>query len=541
MTFKTAFSRFLLHAGSRYKGLYLSSTVVWTMIHGLPLLVGVGVQALLDEAAGAPTASSTWWLLGLVVATMAARALVLVGGLGLDFTLIFRVSAHLKTSVLARLVGRSRARGPRLKEGDQLNRIREDTDEIAEFLGWTADLFYRTVLLFIALGVLLSTDVVVTLSLLPLVGAVWLSTTLKRRIGTLQEETRERQGRIAGAFTDLLSGIRDVRLANTVHHRVEDLSGQFTERRKVQARQQVASDFLSGLFQNMVTFGTAIVLMVTATRMAAGEFTVGELALFLTYTSWLSEQVFFFGRAMARAEQGRVSYDRLRELADGEPAPVPEDAPRLTELRVEQLACDGRFGPVSFTATPGTLVAVTGEVGTGKSAFLHALLALTPDAEGRVLWNGRDVTGDAGWWQAPRASYARQSAHFIQGTARDNLLLGGAAVDRDSLEETLRAVCLEPGSTELPDGLDTRIGSGDASGLSGGQRQRLALARMLCRPADVYVVDDCDSSLDGETARRMWADLPRLRPAVWIVVSHNPDLLAAADQVVRLDRARVGA
>ena len=68
----------------------------------------------------------------------------------------------------------------------------------------------------------------------------------------------------------------------------------------------------------------------------------------------------------------------------------------------------------------------------------------------------------------------------------------------------LTAVHLTPGTPELPEGLDTVLDSGQASRLSGGQRQRLALARMLCRPAEVYVVDDCDLSVDGPTARDIW-------------------------------------
>ncbi len=104
------------------------------------------------------------------------------------------------------------------------------------------------------------------------------------------------------------------------------------------------------------------------------------------------------------------------------------------------------------------------------------------------------------------------------------------------MHEAMTAVDLRPGSAELPWGLSTRLSSGEAHELSGGQRQRLALARMLCRPADVYVVDDCDSSVDAHTARAIWKALPARWPAAWIVVSHNPDLLAAADTVVTVQR-----
>lgn len=127
---------------------------------------------------------------------------------------------------------------------------------------------------------------------------------------------------------------------------------------------------------------------------------------------------------------------------------------------------------------------------------------------------------------------------FFGGTVRQNLALGDKDIDDDVMVRALEAVGLTPGSYELPDGLDTVINSGRAGQLSGGQRQRLALARMLCRPADVYIVDNCDSSLDTDTARRLWTVLPEHWPGLWIVVSHNADLLAKADHIVTVQQRR---
>ena len=102
------------------------------------------------------------------------------------------------------------------------------------------------------------------------------------------------------------------------------------------------------------------------------------------------------------------------------------------------------------------------------------------------------------------------------------------------MERALAGVHLSPGSSELPGGLDTVLDSGEARQISGGQRQRLALARMLCHPAQVYVVDDCDSSIDGPTARQIWQTLPAQWPGAWIVVSHNPDLLRSEEHTSEL-------
>lgn len=124
---------------------------------------------------------------------------------------------------------------------------------------------------------------------------------------------------------------------------------------------------------------------------------------------------------------------------------------------------------------------------------------------------------------------------LLRGTIRDNLMLG-SDVAPELVERAMEAVDLRPGSAELPLGLETRLDSGNAGQLSGGQCQRLALARMLRRPAELYIVDDCDSSLDADTARELWRRLPEAWAGAWIVVSHNPDLLPAANRVVTVGR-----
>jgi len=154
-----------------------------------------------------------------------------------------------------------------------------------------------------------------------------------------------------------------------------------------------------------------------------------------------------------------------------------------------------------------------------------------------VLWDGADVQGDGAFLRSPRIAYARQSSRFVRGTIRENLAMGTPEVSDARLAEAMAAVGLHPGSVELPQGLETRIEAGDAGQLSGGQRQRLALARMLCQPAELYVVDDCDSSVDAATARSLWATLPVRWPGAWIVVSHNADLMASASTVVTTVRA----
>jgi len=539
------FSRFLHRAGSRLKFLYLAAMGAWSLIYGIPLIVGALISDILYQADKPPVGDGTWWLLGAAVGLMALRAAVLWGGLQLTFTLIFQTSAWIKVQVLGRLLGRPSAKASVRSNGEILNRLRDDGDEIGGLLEWTTDLIYRSVLLVVAIGVLAYSDLVMTIPLVLLLGGLWASTVLKNRVALLQAETRVQQGRIGTEITDALTGIRDLRLSGAVDGRLTALEQRFAERRKVQLRHQVYLDLLSDLFRNLVMVGTALVLLTASIRIASGDFTVGKLVLFLTYASWLGQQMYFFGKILARYQGGKVSYGRLAELASGgEPPTASADRSEpLRELTVTELTCVAPDGvsaphPVSFSVRPGQLVAITGEIGSGKSTVIRSLLALQPGVLGSVRWNGTDVTGNPAWLSSPQVGHARQQSRFVNGTVRENLVLGAEDITPEQIDKAMAAVHLRPGSAELPQGLDTYLDSGAAGQLSGGQRQRLALARMLCRPAEVYVVDDGDSSLDGPTARAIWQTLPKQWPAAWIVVSHNADVLAAADVVVTVTRSR---
>lgn len=537
------FNRFLMHAARQVKGLYLAVVMTWTVIYGLPLVIGLAVSQLIDRAGDGRVDSATWWLLVLIVVLMALRAAVLWGGLQLTFVLIFKTSAWLKLRVLRGLLSRPAARDKAVSNGETINRLRDDTEEIGGLLEWTTDVFYRSLLLVIAITVLASTDLVMTIPLLLLFGGLFASIFLKNRVAALQTQIRVQQGRIGGAITDTLTGIRDLRLSGAITGAMARLEQGFAGRRRLQQHYQIFSDLLSNLFQNLVMIGIAVVLLTASVQITAGHFTIGELVLFITYSSWLGQQMSFYGKVFARYQGGKVSYRRLAETSSGvEPAPAAAALVQpLRELSVTSLtraAPDGGPAPdpVSFTARPGELVAIVGAIGAGKSTVVRAMLALQPDAAGEIRWNGTAVTGDRDRLRAPHISYARQSPRFVAGTVRDNLRLGDDSITEECMNRALTAVHLNPGAPELPEGLDTCIDSGEASRLSGGQRQRLALARMLCRPAEVYVVDDCDSSLDSSTARDIWQGMTRDWPGAWVVVSHNPDLLALADTVVRVTR-----
>jgi ABC-type multidrug transport system fused ATPase/permease subunit len=210
----------------------------------------------------------------------------------------------------------------------------------------------------------------------------------------------------------------------------------------------------------------------------------------------------------------------------------------------------------------GALVAVTGPVGSGKSALARALLGLYPLETGQVLFDGRSLEDIPVAERAARTGYLPQDPYLFSGTVRDNILLGSAnlgqaqdhtpdtARGRPVLEAAVSCAALAEDLRTFPAGLETEIGELGIR-VSGGQRQRMALARALAASGTLapglLVLDDPFSALDLDTEARIVTGLrqlfgpsqPYAQQCTVLLFSHRLLAFPQADFVVVLDRGRI--
>lgn len=292
------------------------------------------------------------------------------------------------------------------------------------------------------------------------------------------------------------------------------------------------------------------VLWFGAYRIESGLMQVGALTAFLSYLIQILMAVLMATFIAVLLPRATVSADRIGEVLDTPSSVVLPENPVAVEhssgsveLRDVSFEFPGAEHPVlsgvSLRAERGTVTAIIGSTGAGKTTLVNLLPRLIDASSGSVLIDDvdvRDLAPDALW---SRIGLVPQKPYLFSGTVASNLRFGKPEATDDELWAALRIAQAEDFVREMPDGLDSAISQGGTT-VSGGQRQRLAIARALVKRPEIYVFDDSFSALDTATDARLRAALKReVADATLIVVAQRVATVQDADQILVIEDGRI--
>lgn len=549
-------------------GMYLLSGLLASfMFYLFPLVPGLVVRQVLDELSGDASATlGAWTLIALLVGAAMVRVGMTFAAVAAEMTLYLTTSALLRQNVFRRILHRPGARALPASAGEAISRFRDDVQVIARFLGWTLDPVGQAFVIAVAVTVLASIDPWITLIVVvPLLVVIVVVNLASKQIQKYRRAHQESIGEVTGLLGEVFGAVQAVKVASAEKNVVGYFQTLNEGRRKATLNDLLYTQLLNSISFNAANLGTGLLLLIAASSMRSGRFTVGDFALFVSYVGWLSQVTSMFGNFLTQYRQTGVSIERLTTLLQGAPAqllvehsnvhlrgPMPDlsNAPKTVADHLRTLdargltyhyADSGRgIEGIDLHVRRGTLTVVTGRIGSGKTTLLRALMGLLPAQEGEVRWNGELVENPATFFVPPRAAYTPQVPRLFSETLRDNILLG-LTEDHSDLPGALRMAVLERDIFDLEQGLGTHVGPRGVK-LSGGQIQRSAAARMFVRDAELLVMDDLSSALDVETERILWDGLFRQRDdATCLAVSHRRAALTRADHIIVLKDGKVEA
>lgn len=365
----------------------------------------------------------------------------------------------------------------------------------------------------------------------------------------------ERGRHLQGVVVDSLDSLRLVRAHDASDVWVDRLADAFTTTRDVQLANTERMSTIAAI-TTVVTAAAASTMVLVATWADVEPASIVVMVLLLARLASQAQTVVRTTTQLANAlpavsdvteltREARAAVelplDARRSLLDDLDLSASDSNSALISLRdvtFHYADSDNGVTDLSFDIRRGSITALAGRSGAGKSTTADLVIGLLQPQRGEVLVDGHAVdAADLPHWRR-HVAYVPQETVLIPGTLRDNLVwsAGRPVTDDDcwaALDQAAAAF-----AQSLPEGLDTMLGERGLR-LSGGERQRVAIARALLRRPALLVLDEATSSLDDETESAVLQTVVSLAPSITVLmIAHRRSTLDVAHQVIRLEHGR---
>jgi len=460
------------------------------------------------------------------------------------------VVRDLRQAVLEKFLGLPGARFDREPVPMLVSRLNYDTEQVAQATSEAIKVIITdTLMIAVQLGVMFYNSVKVSLVLLvigPLIALI--SGYVSQRYRKLSRSIQEGVGNLAHAAEEMLSAQQEVKVYGAQAAEAARYGKLADTNLHLQMKIEATKAAASSVVQTLAALALAVILAVAGAEAAAGRMSAGSFVALMLAMMAMLPSLKRITNVQTAVQRGIAASERLFSVLD-EPRerdtgtrPL-ERARGEVEFRDVSLRYAGKdetaLAHVSFRARPGTVTAIVGRSGSGKSSLIRLLPRLYEASEGQVLLD--DVPVDEYRLADLRRQVALvgQKVMLFDDTVAANIAYG----QPHASDERIRAAAAAANATEfvdrLPGGMQARIGENGGS-LSGGQRQRLAIARAILKDAPILILDEATAALDNESERLVQDALNHLIPdRTTLVIAHRLSTVEHADQVLVLDEGRL--
>ena len=531
---------------------YVGSILLFAVISALQLVppkaVGIIVDGVVDNTL--ETSTLVMWLLGLIVLFFAIYGCRILWRIWL-----FGASWELGTILRNRLYRHVSTQPPRFferyKTGDLMARGTNDVRNIVMTAGEGVLTAADSLITGIAVLIIMVTQIswkLTAMALLPMPFLAIIIFFIVRILHKRFKIAQEAFSTMSDMTQESLNGVRMLRafgLENQEQQRFEEVVDDTGEKNIAVARVDARFDPAIQL-----TIGMSFFLSVAsgAYLVDQGDITLGDLTAFTMYLGLMIWPMLAFAFLFNILERGSAAWNRLQEIFDEKPEIVSGETPLGTQplplqIKIDEFHWSKELPPaltdVHITLEPGKMLGIAGPVGSGKSTLLTLLLRQHDMDNGTIQFGDVKIKDAVLPEWRNRFAVVNQSPFLFSKSIFENIALGNPSASKEDVYRAAKLACIHDDIEKFPEGYQTEVGEKGIT-LSGGQKQRIAIARAMLLNAQVLVLDDALSAVDGRTEHQILKNLETYyREQSLIVIAHRLTALEAAEEIVVLNHGHI--
>jgi len=435
--------------------------------------------------------------------------------------------------------------------GQLMSRVTSDTANLETMIAHAVPDLFVNLILFAGVSVLLFT-INVRLALASLIVLPFLAVSsqwFSRRVRPRFREGQKLIGNLSAELQDNLSGIREVKLFNQQQKELDDVEN--VSKNHVKAllwALRLGAIYHPGI-QFLSSMGTVFVIGYGGYLAATGQVQLSDIVAFILYLGIFYQPISVLARINEDIQNSAASAERIFEILDIEP--TVQDKPGA--LQLENPKGELEFDHVSFqynehaevikdlsfVAKPGSILALVGQTGVGKTTIVSLLGRFYDPVSGRILLDGHDLCDLTMESLRDSMSIVLQDVFLFNGTVRENICYGAPEASGGQVTEAARLSHAHEFIMELENGYDTMIGERGIK-LSGGQKQRLSIARAILRDRPVLILDEATSAIDVETERLIQQAMDKvMENRTTVIIAHRLSTVKKADNIIVLEDGEI--
>jgi ATP-binding cassette, subfamily B, bacterial len=540
----------------KYKWQAVAALIALIIASLATLLVPIAVRRVVDNG----FAGQDPQLINQYFAVMLGVVAILAVASSLRFYFVSwigeRIVADVRDQLFRHLTTLTPAYYEQQRTGEVVSRLTADANQIKSAFSSTASIALRNAVMLIgALTMMIYTSprmsglaaLAIPLIVIPLI-------IYGRRVRSLSRAAQDALAQSAAFAQERLSAITTVQSNTQEHQTIQQFEASTITAFEATTKRTKARSILTAAII-FVSMGAIVLLLWNGAReVMAGTMTGGTLGQFVLYAVFAASALGQLSEVWGEVQSAAGAAERISELLDEKPmivsSPNAIGFPLSVKGNISFKSVNFHYPTrseqeilksVSFTAKSGTVTAIVGPSGAGKTTLFSLLQRFHAPQSGVIAVDGLNIeTLDLKALRDVIATVPQDPVIF-SGSLAENIRFGKPEATLDEIHSAAKAARVDEFAANLPKGMDTELGERGVT-LSGGQRQRVAIARAILRNAPILLLDEATSALDAESEALVQQALEKLTHGrTTLIIAHRLATVRNADKIIVMDKGKITA